>query len=35
MGSFAVEDFGINKILNISTKDIDERLKSYKELVTP
>lgn len=34
MGSFAVEGFGINKILNISTKDIDERLKSYKELVT-
>src|SRR5688572_28974421 len=34
MGSFAVEDFGINKILNISTKDIEERLKSYKELIT-
>jgi sugar/nucleoside kinase (ribokinase family) len=34
MGSFAVEDFGINKILNITTKDIDDRLKLYKELVT-
>ena len=34
MGSFAVEDFGINKILNISTKDIEERLKSYMELIT-
>ena len=34
MGSFAVEDFGINKILNISTKDIEERLKSYRELIT-
>ena len=34
MGSFAVEDFGVNKILNISTKDIEERLKFYKKLVT-
>ena len=34
MGSFAVEDFGINKILNISFKDIQERLKFYKQVVT-
>jgi len=34
MGSFAVEDFGVNKILNISTNDIEERLKFYKKLVT-
>lgn len=34
MGSFAVEDFGINKILNISFKDIEERLKFYKQVVT-
>jgi sugar/nucleoside kinase (ribokinase family) len=33
MGSFAVEDFGVNKILNISTIDIEERLKLYKEIV--
>jgi hypothetical protein len=33
MGSFAVEDFGVNKILNISTRDIEERLKLYKEIV--
>lgn len=34
MGSFAVEDFGVNKILNLSTKDIEERLKFYNKLVT-
>jgi cytidine kinase len=34
MGSFAVEDFGVNKILNVSPKEIDERLKLYKDLVT-
>jgi cytidine kinase len=34
MGSFAVEDFGVNKILNISTKDIEERRKFYNKLVT-
>lgn len=33
MGSFAVEDFGINKILNITFKDIDERLKLFKKLI--
>lgn len=33
MGSFAVEDFGINKILNISFKDIEERLKLFKKIV--
>ncbi|HJT86104.1 MAG TPA: PfkB family carbohydrate kinase [Nitrososphaeraceae archaeon] len=34
MGSFAVEDFGVNKILNLSTKNIEERLKFYNKLVT-
>jgi len=34
MGSFAVEDFGINKILNISFTDIEERLRFYNEIVT-
>lgn len=34
MGSFAVEDFGINKILNLSTQDIEERLRFYNKLVT-
>ena len=34
MGSFAVEDFGVNKILNLSTTDIEERLKFYNKLVT-
>jgi sugar/nucleoside kinase (ribokinase family) len=34
MGSFAVEDFGVNKILNLSTNDIEERLKFYNKLVT-
>ncbi|HEX5186977.1 MAG TPA: PfkB family carbohydrate kinase, partial [Nitrososphaeraceae archaeon] len=34
MGSFAVEDFGVNKILNLSTQDIEERLRFYNKLVT-
>ncbi|HET8793937.1 MAG TPA: PfkB family carbohydrate kinase, partial [Nitrososphaeraceae archaeon] len=34
MGSFAVEDFGVNKILNLSITDIEERLKFYNKLVT-
>ncbi|HET7642146.1 MAG TPA: PfkB family carbohydrate kinase [Nitrososphaeraceae archaeon] len=34
MGSFAVEDFGVNKILNLSTNDIEERLQFYNKLVT-
>ena len=34
MGSFAIEDFGLNKIINISSSDIEKRLKLFKELVT-
>lgn len=33
MGSFAIEDFGPNKIINISCIDIEKRLKFYKELL--
>ena len=33
MGSFAIEDFGPNKIINISCKDIEKRLKFYKEIL--
>lgn len=33
MGSFAIEDFGPNKIINISCFDIEKRLKFYKELL--
>ncbi len=34
MGSFAIEDFGLNKIINISSSDIEKRVKLFKELVT-
>ncbi|MGZ5472315.1 MAG: PfkB family carbohydrate kinase, partial [Nitrososphaeraceae archaeon] len=34
MGSFAIEDFGLNKIINISSSDIEKRLKLFKELIT-
>ena len=33
MGSFAIEDFGPNKIINISSLDIQKRLKLYKKLL--
>ena len=33
MGSFAIEDFGPNKIINITCIDIEKRLKFYKELL--
>ena len=33
MGSFAIEDFGPNKIINISCLDIEKRLKIYKKLL--
>ncbi len=32
MGSFAVEDFGINKLLSITHDDIENRYKMYREL---
>ena len=33
MGSFAIEDFGVNKIIDISPSDIEKRLQFYKELL--
>ena len=33
MGSFAIEDFGVNKIIDISSSDIEKRLQFYKELL--
>ena len=33
MGSFAIEDFGPNKIINITCVDIKKRLKFYKEVL--
>jgi cytidine kinase len=33
MGSFAIEDFGPNKIINISCLDIEKRLEIYKKLL--
>jgi sugar/nucleoside kinase (ribokinase family) len=33
MGSFAIEDFGPNKIINISSLDIEKRLEFYKKLL--
>jgi hypothetical protein len=33
MGSFAIEDFGPNKIINVSCPDIEKRLKIYKKLL--
>jgi cytidine kinase len=33
MGSFAIEDFGVNKIIDISSYDIEKRLEFYKELL--
>jgi sugar/nucleoside kinase (ribokinase family) len=33
MGSFAIEDFGPNQIINISCNDIEKRLKFYKEIL--
>jgi len=34
MGSFAVEDFGINKFLLITKNDIEKRYKNYREFST-
>lgn len=33
MGSFAVEDFGINKLIAINTKTIEKRFESYKNIL--
>jgi sugar/nucleoside kinase (ribokinase family) len=33
MGSFAVEDFGVKRLLSITRKDIDSRYKKYLDLV--
>jgi sugar/nucleoside kinase (ribokinase family) len=33
MGSFAVEDFGVKKLLTITKKDVDERYRKYCNLV--
>ena len=33
MGSFAVEDFGINKLIAINTKVIEKRFESYKNIL--
>jgi len=34
MGSFAVEDFSINKLLTLTMDDINSRYKKYREMVT-
>jgi hypothetical protein len=33
MGSFAVEDFGVKRLLSITREDIDSRYKKYLDLV--
>ncbi len=33
MGSFAVEDFGINRLLSLKPKDIENRFKDYKNIL--
>jgi len=32
MGSFAIEDYGIDKLVNISSDDIKKRHEKYKEI---
>ena len=34
MGTFAIEDFGINKLVNISINDIIQRYKKYRSLLS-
>ena len=34
MGTFAIEDFGINKLVNISINDIMQRYKKYRSLLS-
>jgi sugar/nucleoside kinase (ribokinase family) len=33
MGSFAVEDFGVKRLLTITKDDVEERYKKYRNLV--
>ena len=34
MGTFAIEDFGINKLVNININDIMQRYKKYRDLLS-
>ena len=34
MGSFAIEDYGIQRLVNISNKDIKQRYEKYKEILS-
>jgi sugar/nucleoside kinase (ribokinase family) len=34
MGSFAIEDYGVEKLANINAEDIQERNQKYKEILT-
>lgn len=33
MGSFVVEDFGVNRLLSLTREDIEERFRKYKKLI--
>jgi hypothetical protein len=33
MGSFAVEDFGVKRLLSITKDDVEERYRKYRNLV--
>jgi len=33
MGSFAVEDFGVRKLLAITRNDVEERYERYRKLI--
>jgi sugar/nucleoside kinase (ribokinase family) len=34
MGTFAIEDFGINKLVNVNINDIIQRYKKYRSLLS-
>ena len=34
MGSFAIEDYGIQRLVNIGDKDIKQRYEKYKEILS-
>jgi len=34
MGSFAIEDYGIEKLVNINTDDIKNRYEKYNEILS-
>jgi hypothetical protein len=34
MGSFAIEDYGIQRLVNIGNKDIKQRYEKYKEILS-